>query len=221
MKQRFIIVLSLLLCCTFSWADDPSSVPIPALVQDVWASYSPSYNVEVPRYNASSFPVKVYTAVYDEYNALLTTHELNGNNSVVIGVGDGYLLKATDDIEEGAYNLNTSDNSPASDANSLQGTSSETTRAALIAGEARLMVLKKNTSTFIEYIGDYFPSNKAYLLISPYSAPSIRIVEESETVTTLDNCAEDAERSVKLFRNGQLYIVRDGITYDLMGRTIR
>lgn len=63
------------------------------------------------------------------------------------------------------------------------------------------------------------------LVVDPSSAPS-RIVtnlDAHNTVTALENALPEAERveeSMKLMINGHIYILRDGITYDALGRKI-
>jgi len=239
MKQRFIIVLSLLLCCTFSWADDPVTEAIPEQEIGKWRTYSPSSAVEIPAVSME-FPIKVYVATYSEApTPHVSTILINGENPISIVEKSGLLLKATDDYDpEVTYSLSiieTPDPSIVKNleqeyGNRLKGTGNTTPSVNSLkldfGSETYIMILHKTLQTFVNYGStgtEIIPANKAYLPITPLApeTPSIRIVEESETVTNLDNCAENAERSVKLFRNGQLYIVRDGITYDLMGRTIR
>ncbi|MBE6324903.1 MAG: hypothetical protein E7074_08040 [Bacteroidales bacterium] len=63
------------------------------------------------------------------------------------------------------------------------------------------------------------------LVVDPSSAPS-RIVtnlDAQNTVTALENALPEAERveeSMKLMINGHIYILRDGITYDALGRKV-
>ena len=66
---------------------------------------------------------------------------------------------------------------------------------------------------------------RAYLHIKNVPAQSgapaaIRIVEEGQDATNLQNL-EANEQAVKFIENGQLFILRDGITYDALGRAIR
>ena len=65
-------------------------------------------------------------------------------------------------------------------------------------------------------------AGKAYLhLPSGSSAPAvIRIVEAEDNATNLDNL-DSTEKAQKFIENGRLLILRDGITYDALGRVIR
>lgn len=51
-------------------------------------------------------------------------------------------------------------------------------------------------------------------------APGYRIIEEESTTTTLYNI-ESSEKAVKFFESGILYIMRDGVVYDALGRVVR
>ena len=65
-------------------------------------------------------------------------------------------------------------------------------------------------------------AGKAYLEYSaPTSAPSfLRIVEGEQSATGVENI-EANDKAVKFIENGQLYILRDGVVYDTVGRVIR
>ena len=41
------------------------------------------------------------------------------------------------------------------------------------------------------------------------------------TNATNINAIEESEKTVKFFENGQLRIVREGVTYDAIGRVVR
>ena len=243
MKQRFLIVLSLLLSITFAWADEPNPASttesIPALTTGKWATYSPSYNVTIPAKD-NTFPVSVCIARYvgDITESYLVIQEINGSGSINIPAGSGLLLKTLSTDCLGPYIINktseaTTDLSITPYQNSLVGTgSSSPTVAQLKAANddaSYIMVLHKKDQVFVSYGSEAgtekVPANKAFLPVFPYGegtndAPSIRIVEEPAVVTALGNSAEEA-KGVKILRDGQLLIIRDGITYDLMGRTIR
>jgi len=66
------------------------------------------------------------------------------------------------------------------------------------------------------------PAGKAYLTYSGSGpAPSmIRIEDEVEVITNIENI-EANEKAVKFIENGRILILRDGITYDALGRKIR
>ena len=67
------------------------------------------------------------------------------------------------------------------------------------------------------------PSGKAYLSLesAPVGAPSaIRIIDEVENATNIQSI-EVGEKAVKFIKNGQLFIQKDGVVYDAIGRAIR
>lgn len=64
-------------------------------------------------------------------------------------------------------------------------------------------------------------AGKAYLHTTGLTpAPSLRILEDENNATGIQNIEDDAE-AVKFIKNGQLLIKRDGVVYDAMGRVIR
>lgn len=67
-------------------------------------------------------------------------------------------------------------------------------------------------------------ADKAYLALtseSALAAPSLlRIVEEDQNATDIESI-EANEKVVKFIENGRILILRDGITYDALGRVIR
>jgi len=231
-KHLFITSIILFLCAAnLAWAQDPEIITLPPLTADVWASYCPSKNIRFPQ-KSVDFPVSVYSARYDEGLQAVVVTELNTDDTVNIGkttmLGSygGYLLKAT--ITGDNYTVRQSDNYNQNVFGSnLLGTTSDTlynARSTYDPNETYLMVLYGTTGKFVSYVGDTIPPHKAYFFVGKdiikTTAPSIRIVEEPEVVTTLDDYAEEA-KGMKILRNGQLYIRRKGVTYDLMGRTVR
>ena len=68
----------------------------------------------------------------------------------------------------------------------------------------------------------YIPEGRAYLNLAGMSlAPgALGIVFEEDNATKLEALAE-TDKAVKFIENGQLLILRDGVTYDAMGRVVR
>ena len=232
MKQRFLIVFSLLFCVTpvvFSQSTHVITYTADEISnKQYWKSFSPSFPVTVPQQDANG-DFGVYVAsVYNVASPTptLTMTAINASGSTAIDAATGILIKST---RVGSITLTeTEPTTYYSGTNYLIGTGATAkSPASLKDGENYLMVLHKTWQYFVSYIGDDdVPANKAVLILTDFgpesstSSPSIRIVEEPAVVTALDNCAQEA-KSVKILRDGQLYIIRDGITYDLMGRTIR
>ena len=64
-------------------------------------------------------------------------------------------------------------------------------------------------------------AGKAYLEYPAAMAPSfLRIVEGEQSATGVENI-EANEKAMKFIENGQLYILRDGVVYDTVGRVTR
>ncbi len=64
-------------------------------------------------------------------------------------------------------------------------------------------------------------AHKAYLALSNSQAPArYYLFNEESNATDIQN-VEGAEKAVKFMENGQLYILRDGVVYDAMGKTVR
>ena len=231
MKTKHLFITSIILflyAANMAWAQDPEIITLPPLTADVWASYCPSKNIRFPEKSAT-FPVGVYSARYDADLQAVVVAELNTNDTVNIGKTAidrpycGYLLKAT--ITGDNYTVRQSDSYNQNVLGSgLLGTTDTLYLNASDTADFYVMVLYGITGKFVSYVGDKIPPHKAYFFVGKEiiktTAPSIRIVEEPAVVTALDNSAEDA-KATKTIRNGQLYIRREGVTYDLMGRTIR
>ena len=234
MKQRFLIVSLLLLSISFAWADDPrrhvityTDAEINANPNQYWKSFSPSFPVTIPQLGAEGNPdnIGVYVGqYYDTPAPTLVMTLINGSSSVKITAAYGVLIKST---SVGSITLPETDQGPYYDGtNYLNGTGAEGKDPVTIkGGDTYLMVLHKTLQHFVSYEGDdNVPANKAYFTWTPPApetpAPSINIVEESEVVTALANCEEETVVT-KIVRDGQLFIVRDGVTYDIMGRSLR
>ena len=67
----------------------------------------------------------------------------------------------------------------------------------------------------------YLQPGKAYLMTdSGSNAPSLRITFEENNATNIESI-DATDGTVKFIENGQLFIKRDGIVYDALGRKIR
>lgn len=68
-------------------------------------------------------------------------------------------------------------------------------------------------------------ANTAYLPLgfnsnTPGAPSAFHLVDEENNATNIENIDAN-EKAVKFFENGQIYILRDGITYDALGRKVR
>ena len=63
-------------------------------------------------------------------------------------------------------------------------------------------------------------AHKAYLKLPKTAGAPSRILFNENDVTNIQN-VEASERAVKFIENGKLYIQKDGVVYDAMGKTVR
>ena len=179
-----------------------------------WASFSPSENVLIPEDDK----LMVYRAeLVDGAEPTLTAYPVEANK---IKKGEGVLLKSTEDK---TYSFEvTDDNVDELEDNSLKGSTMRDLSTVYKAGNSFLMVLEATTSNFVSYTGTYFPANKAYICYTPApgAADHFRIIEGTNDATNVEDL--DAKvNATKLFENGKLYILRDGVKYDAIGRIVR
>ncbi len=188
-------------------------VPAPhilSLTAGKWASFCPSYNVTIPA-NVTAYKASINGAK-DE----ITATAIDGG---IIPAAEGVLLKASAD---GNYTFaQTATSSSVSD-NFLKGTTERTSSSTLTGPGEYLMALLKNEDKFVHYTGSNFPANRAYFaIVPPASAPSaIRIVEEGNNATSIMN-VEATDEAVKFIEDGKLFIKKNGVVYDAMGRAVR
>lgn len=242
MKTKHLFITSIILflyAANMAWAQDPEIIPVSiTLPPGKWVSYCPHDITRIPQKGTENFPVGVYTATYSSSNSqqLVLTEINTGTNAVYIGKTIsqspidyfGYLLKSTSDVEvtvsvqqSSSFSVNPIVGSDLY--GNPQNTPVET--STLKSDGYYFLVLSANDQCFVQYAGQYFPANKAFLVVpendyTPVGAPSIQIVEGPAVVTTIDSCEEEAAVT-KAIRDGQLFIIRDGITYDVLGRTVR
>lgn len=175
------------------------------LVQGEWATFCPSVDVEIPD------GINAYYATYAD-NTLTAVLIENGK----IKEGEGVLLKATSNA--GSYTFNATTGASRIATNKLMG---------------RVEDLVPNTSYFTYYVftGSRFaryektiPANKAYFRVNgayQASAPSAIRFEEGINNATNINSIDDNDNVAKFFENGQLFIKKNGITYDTLGRIVK
>ena len=108
-------------------------------------------------------------------------------------------------------------------ANKLEGV----TEATEIAANTGYVLMGTPTLGFYKNANAFtLGANTAYLPVgftgsTPDAAPSLfRIVEENQNATNIENI-EANDKAVKFIENGRILILRDGITYDALGRKIR
>ena len=163
---------------------------------------------------------------YYAYNAAGSTVNLRLTDAT-IPAGEGLMLKG----DNGAtITIPVAASGTSIEGNKLVGCPSGATITTSTPNYANIYVLANNEGTAqFENVQSYVTSHdlsigagKAYLNLAGMSlAPdALRLDFEENNATQLEALAEN-ENVVKFFQNGQLYILRDGITYDTMGRIVR
>lgn len=130
----------------------------------------------------------------------------------------GLLLKGNGDCVIPVVASSTTDVS----ANKLIGKTAEYT---LPAGEGYVLLKENGVIGFYMNPDAAFTvgANTAYLPanFAETNAPSaFRLVDEENNATNIEN-VEANEKAVKFIENGRILILRDGITYDALGRVVR
>lgn len=176
-----------------------------------WSTFSSTYPLDLSSISGGAAYVATSTAA--DLVTLTPT-------SAKVASGEGVMIKGT------AGNSFTISTTP--DAADLAGTN-------LLVGCPAATVLSTNASHYVmvsnggvaefqslEDNGATIPAGKAYLsLPSLGGAPDrMRIVEAENGATNVNNI-EANEKAVKFIENGQIYILRDGVVYDAVGRVIR
>lgn len=111
--------------------------------------------------------------------------------------------------------------------NELKGTSVRTKTSELKGAATYLMMLHKTTSAFVSYTGEYFPANKAYVLVNggANAVKSLSIVFGDEASATGINSVNIKETKVvegtKHIINGQIVIKTQNGYMNLMGVKVK
>ena len=131
----------------------------------------------------------------------------------VIPAGTGVVVNAS----EGNHIFSQS----AADAENITSLLSGSITATAV--EARsVYVLSKDAEgvCFADFTGTSVPAYRAYLEKDGSPAPSIRIILGENNATSIHD-PQSSNEAVKFFDNGQIFIFKNGITYDLLGRVVR
>ena len=188
-----------------------------------WTTFSCEAPLDLSGMTASTGTPEAYYA----YNAAGSTVNLRSTTATV-PAGEGLMLKG----DNGAtITIPVASSGTSIEGNKLVGCPSGATITSATPNYANIYVLANNNGTAqFENVKNYVDAHsslsigagKAYLNLAGISlAPdALRFELEENNATQLEALAEN-ENVVKFFQNGQLYILRDGITYDTMGRIVR
>ena len=189
------------------------------------AEYATYYN----SVNAYTMPAGCAGYVFDySEGGLANTPEYAAGSTVP--AGEPLIIQGT----EGSYNLvftTTEDITYKSiGGNDLDGTDVETELTADANSYFYGLSLDKAPNDTPESVGFYWMNNtgaaftngahKAYLKLPKTAGAPSRILFNENDVTNIEN-VEASEKAVKFIENGKLYIQKDGVVYDAMGKTVR
>ena len=184
------------------------------VVANVWGTICLPYDATV---NPSEVKAYDVTAIdFEGRTVTVTEHEGK------LEAGKTYIIKP---LADGDITVNmTGGNVSASENNGLYGNV-----------DAETVVLDANDPTYNFYIihnnqfhritGDAkanIAQFRGYMRVlkSGGGSPALRIIESENNATNIHD-VDGSDQIVKFIENGQLYIFRDGITYDVMGRIIK
>lgn len=169
------------------------------------------------------FPVVVPSGVTAYY---ASSDNISGSTVTLTSIEAGATIPANTGVvikgSAGTYDFAHSAATPVSVSNNiLTGT------AVKISTPAGAYVLSGTTTSencvFAPFSGDNLAAYKAYIAAGsvPSGAPGIRFIIEGENnATNIDNI-EAKDKVVKFIENGRVLILRDGITYDALGRIVK
>lgn len=176
-----------------------------------WATYCSPYALDFSSTITNLEAAYIVTGASGDVVSLV---EVTGT----VPAGTGLLLKGNGDCVIPVVASSSTDVS----ANKLIGKTAEYT---LPAGEGYVLLKENGVIGFYINENDAFTvgANTAYLPanFAETNAPSaFRLVDEENNATNIEN-VEANEKAVKFIENGRILILRDGITYDALGRVVR
>lgn len=186
-----------------------------------WTSYATNKRLDLSSISGG----EAYVASAASGNTVTLT-----KSTAKVAAGTGLMIKGTPGA---TFTINTTtDAATFSGDNFLVGVTTSTSVAASTSGAYHYVFGYDKTDASV--YGFYnltaattVPAGKAYLETEtalttggPSAPAAIRIVDEENNATSIETLGSD-DKAVKFIQNGQLLILRDGITYDALGRKIR
>ena len=190
--------------------EGPSDTTI-VLGANGWSTFSANYKFSVSN-------AEVYTAKVNGNQTAVVLHKVENG---IVPAEEGVILKG----EQGQSATITPTNVEASEYDDNLNDLWETAVGlAYFSASVPVYVLStfNGVTAFNPCDNITIPLNKAYLNFDGLTpAPgAIRIEYAENNATNIQN-VEANDKAVKFIENGQLYILRDGVVYDAMGKTVR
>lgn len=178
-----------------------------------YATYSNSLDLVLEDAQAGDPKVcsAAYSVVSDE-EGLLTLHVEAG-----VPANTGVIIRGAAST---TYTLVPATIAPFTSTNVLEASVTETTNSGALC-----MATIGGVCAFYEYTGAMISANKAYLPLSVLTEGGVaapkRVRMVVEGATALDANASTSTKVEKIMVNGQVYILRDGQRYDVMGQIVK
>ncbi len=178
-----------------------------------WCTFSSSYPLNLASLPAGLNAYIIEESKVDLANSTITLTAIN----TAVPAGTGLLLKGA----EGLFTIPVAASAETVSGNKLVGCPS----VQVLSENANYYVLVNNDGAQFQSLEDQGATvgvGKAYLDLTGLSlAPgALRIVVEEDNATAIESI-EANEEIVKFFENGNIYIMRNGIVYDAVGRVVR
>ena len=188
-----------------------------------WATFSTDVPLDLENMTASTGTAGAYYA----YNAAGSTVNLRSTTDIV-PAGEGLMLKGSNGA---TITIPVATSGTSIEGNKLVGSPTGEIIKFTTPNYVSFYLLANNGGTAqFENISSYvysnlflfIPEERAYLDLSGASmAPNALGIDLGENNATKLEALAETDKAVKFIENGQLYILRDGITYDTMGRIVR
>ena len=184
-----------------------------------WSSFSSPCPLDLNTLTATHTATAYYASAQADNVVTLTS------TTAKVPAGEGLLIRGTAGEE---FTISTTTESTTDLTNLLTGTTAATP---VEASSVYVLAGADDGKPYFQlYSGTSIAANKAYIASGSIGAPDrIRfIIEGEENATGLDENSSpkvgevpEGQRGLKLLQNGQLRILRDGITYDALGRIVK
>lgn len=206
-----------------------------------------TYNKETITYSdyCTYIKVAVSTAANRNYGSYVTPYRMDFGNAEGItayistgfnGAKDAIVLTSVDVVDGGVPIIVRTETQGASvDVHVTADDATDVSDNKLVAGDGTTAWNGTDGYTYYYLASDLFhkatsgtlQTGKAYLKVANGDTPSapsaIRIVDEDNNATNATNIQgiEANKKSIKFIDNGQIYILREGIVYDALGRIVK
>lgn len=185
-----------------------------------WMTYNHDYPLDLSSLPSGLTAYQIEAGNVDEGNNIVTLSAIES----AVKKNTGILLKGTanTDYEIPLYSVG----DDISSTNKLVAVTANSTPVALEDGFDKYVLCVKNSEAVlakIEETSATLSKGQAYLKLASPSTPApaiIRLEQDDNNATDIQSL-ESSDKAVKIIRGGQIFFLRNGITYDALGRVVR